>query len=124
MSFWKTEGNVLLESVLTGAANQSFDKFYNQYPWRWNLAFLSAASAFFSGNVTDWVAPSVTNMSSSFQGLESTVLKPIVSGLLYAGADKFLHWDNRSLVYNILHQAGSQVVGSYLEKPIGNAIGL
>ena len=123
-SFWQTEGNVLLQSALTGAAHQTIDKFVNHYPFSWELAGLSAGSAFASGTVTDYIAPSLVNMSPSLKGLESTVVKPLVSGLLYAVGDKLLHWDRRGFIYEVLMQAGSQVLGTYLETPIGSALGL
>jgi hypothetical protein len=91
----------LYNSLATGAVLSEID--YFAYKELFNVRILGTSAG------ADYFASSVSRMlpQNLIQGIDSTLLDNISSGLIYVGVNYFTKFDQRSIMMQILMQASS-----------------
>ena len=118
MSFVKTEGRSALNSAVVGAVNTiGVETLYYKRPGM-NLEQFgySALSEFVSDNINDYIIDMLPN---GVMVLSKAQMQPVVSGLLYAGAQSFrpVVGSQDGFMMNFLAQTGSSALSQSLIEP-------
>jgi hypothetical protein len=114
-------GTGILGAAVAGGALVVGEKLIYGMPIDMSAAYRfgeSAVSHGLSDLATSWVSGYLYNMSPMLASYEKLLVQPVISGAIYAGADKYLNYDHSSTMYKFLLQVGASAVSNYGTGPL------